>query len=309
MKSALIGYTGFVGTNLRNQHTFSNYYNSKNINEIQGKEFDLVVCAGVRAEKWKANLNSKEDFDNIAMLKENIASINVNHFVLISTIDIYDNKEDSDESVIPDSDKQDVYGKNRFELELWIKKQFDNCTIIRLPGLFGNGLKKNFIFDMLNPQPKFFTIEAFENLKDKISNSEMLFLKKYYQPSIENIFKLSHTDNQLKRFFINSNLSSLYFTDSRSKFQYYNLDYLWKDIGFTLQNKIEVINITSEPIQCSELVKYITGDDFINHKINRSPIEYNIKSIYSDKWNGKEGYTYQADAILKEIKGYIKLNS
>ena len=42
MKSALIGYTGFVGSTLLRQRPFDEQYNSKNIREIAGQQFDLI---------------------------------------------------------------------------------------------------------------------------------------------------------------------------------------------------------------------------------------------------------------------------
>ena len=45
VNNALIGYTGFVGMNILQQKPFMFLYNSKNIEEIKGKEFDLIVCS------------------------------------------------------------------------------------------------------------------------------------------------------------------------------------------------------------------------------------------------------------------------
>jgi hypothetical protein len=45
--SALIGYTGYVGGNLRAQADFTDFYNTANISELAGKHYDTtVVCAG-----------------------------------------------------------------------------------------------------------------------------------------------------------------------------------------------------------------------------------------------------------------------
>ena len=63
--SALIGYTGFVGSNLLRQRGFDACFNSANIDELGGRSFDLIVCAGARAEKWKANAEPERDLDNI----------------------------------------------------------------------------------------------------------------------------------------------------------------------------------------------------------------------------------------------------
>ena len=40
--------------------------------------------------------------------------------------------------------------KNRKMLEYFVKNNFQNYLIIRLPGIFGTGLKKNVIYDLMN---------------------------------------------------------------------------------------------------------------------------------------------------------------
>lgn len=51
MKKALIGFSGFVGSTLVKQTRFSDFYRSTNIQEIDNKEFDTIVCAGAPAQK------------------------------------------------------------------------------------------------------------------------------------------------------------------------------------------------------------------------------------------------------------------
>jgi hypothetical protein len=58
---ALVGYTGFVGSNFMQQHSFTSLFNSKNINEIADQQFNLLVCAGVSAVKWLANQEPEND--------------------------------------------------------------------------------------------------------------------------------------------------------------------------------------------------------------------------------------------------------
>ena len=52
MTDALIGYTGFVGSNLEATHEFGAKFNSRNITEIEGQSFGHLVCAGAPAKKW-----------------------------------------------------------------------------------------------------------------------------------------------------------------------------------------------------------------------------------------------------------------
>lgn len=150
MKSTLIGYTGFVGGNLDKQHDFSSRFNSRNIDEIRGQKFDLVITAGVQAKKWWANQNPAEDWAQIEHLLDALASVQAERFVLISTIDVYPTPSGVDEASPVAEDPKNAYGTHRLRVEKAVKCQFPEACIIRLPGLFGDGLKKNVIFDLLN---------------------------------------------------------------------------------------------------------------------------------------------------------------
>ena len=47
-RRALIGHTGFVGSNLDRQLAVTDRYNSRNVGEMRGQSYDEIVCAGVR---------------------------------------------------------------------------------------------------------------------------------------------------------------------------------------------------------------------------------------------------------------------
>ena len=85
MKS-LVGYTGFVGSNLTNQTKFDYFYNSSNINEIDEKEIDLLAIAAPSAVKWKVNLEPEQDLQMINNLIDHLKKINTKKFIQISTI-------------------------------------------------------------------------------------------------------------------------------------------------------------------------------------------------------------------------------
>ena len=147
MSSALIGYTGFVGSNLL-PGSFDAVYNSKNIGEIQGRTFDRVVCAGTTALKWWANNNAEEDQRRIAGLTHDLCRVEAAQFTLISTVDVYDCSIGADEYTLPKPVQ--AYGANRLLLEQFVADRFPYHTIVRLPALVGQGLVKNAIFDLLN---------------------------------------------------------------------------------------------------------------------------------------------------------------
>ena len=61
--NAIVGYTGFVGSNLYTPERFGAAWNSRNIAEAYGTEPDLLVYAGVRAEKFLANRDPEKDLE------------------------------------------------------------------------------------------------------------------------------------------------------------------------------------------------------------------------------------------------------
>jgi len=148
-KTALIGYTGFVGGNLASQFAFDDLYNSKNIADIEGKEYDLVVSAANRAEMWRINQESEVDLAEINEFISHIQKAKIAKLVLVSTVGVYKNPNEANEDTQIDTEGLLPYGANRYYLERFCKNNFDSL-IIRLPGLFGPGLKKNVIFDLLH---------------------------------------------------------------------------------------------------------------------------------------------------------------
>lgn len=149
MKTALVGHTGFVGGNIAEQHDFDDLYNSKNIGDIEGRDYDLVVSAANKAEMWRINQEPEVDRAEIDEFINHISKVKINKLVLISTVGVYKNPNGSDEDTRIETDGLTPYGLNRYHLEQFCRDNFDT-TIVRLPGLFGKGLKKNVIFDLLN---------------------------------------------------------------------------------------------------------------------------------------------------------------
>ena len=148
-RRALIGHTGFVGGNLAAQAPFDDGYNSRNIEEIAGKRYDLVVCAGAPAVKWKANQEPEADRAAIARLESALGAAAIAELVLVSTVDVYPAPVGVDESTRIDPAAGQPYGRHRLGLERFLAGRF-KTTIVRLPGLFGPGLKKNVIYDFLH---------------------------------------------------------------------------------------------------------------------------------------------------------------
>ena len=219
---ALVGYTGFVGSNLNMYGDFGAVYNSKNIRQAFGSCPDVLYYAGVPARKFIADKNPRQDLEIIQNARGNIKKIRPKKLVLISTVDVFRNPSGKTEDDKPDA--VNAYGKNRAVLEDMAAQAVKDCHIVRLPGLYGKNIKKNFIYDFINYIPSLLTDAKIASLAG-IDRS----IYDYYADRGDGFWRVKADIDrrQLKKVLENVGFSALNFTDSRGVFQYYNLKYLY----------------------------------------------------------------------------------
>lgn len=301
---ALVGYTGFVGSNIYAAagDKIDVVYNSKNIEKAYGTKPDLLIYAGLRAEKYLANDDPEKDMELIIQAEDNITKINPKRLVLISTIDVFKEPKNVDENSEIDTKNLHAYGYNRYLLELWVREKYPDALIIRLPGLFGRNIKKNFIYDFINVIPFMLKAEKFEELSEQDSE-----IKKYYELQ-ENGFYRVHVEDKdrrlLKEKFKKLGFSALNFTDSRSKYQFYNLGNLWRDIHTALNAKLTLWHPATEPVSVGEVYEYLTGMDFVN-ELSGTPADYDYRTVNGILFGGNGGYISKKNEILSEIAEFV----
>lgn len=148
MLNGLIGYTGFVGSSICGAFDPHHRFNSKNIDLIKGMEFDQLIVAGAPGVKWYANQNPEDDLLSIENLILNLSEVTCTSISLVSTVDVYGSAQNVTEDDEPTPDCK--YGEHRLMLERFIFDFFSDALVVRLPGLFGHGLRKNALFDFIN---------------------------------------------------------------------------------------------------------------------------------------------------------------
>jgi nucleoside-diphosphate-sugar epimerase len=299
---ALVGYTGFVGSNIADKHRFDALYNSGNIETAFGTSPDLLVYAGVPAGMFLANSNPASDLAVIENAAENIRKIAPKHLALISTIAVLDNPIGTDESCVIDTEKLTAYGLHRYKLERMAREIVANCHILRLPALFGKNIKKNFIYDLIHFFPAMLNkanYERFSAIEPVIAGCYTLRENGFYQ--------MTAADGQkpeLRAAFERLNFSALNFTDSRSVFQFYNLAYLWEHIETALANNIPLLHLAVEPLSAGEVYRELTGKEFINEAA-AAPFNYDFRTVYANCFGGSGGYIFNRSQVLSDLKDFI----
>lgn len=298
---ALVGYTGFVGSNIAAKADFDGLYNSKNISEAYGTKPELLVYSGVRAEKFLANNSPKEDYKNIIEAFENIEKIEPERLVLISTVDVFKEPNGKDEDSLPETENLHAYGYNRLILEKKVREKYSDALIVRLPGLFGKNLKKNFIFDMIQLYPSMLNEEKYNTY----CNEE---IKKFYIKQENGFYKCTAQNDEekllLKNYFSGSPFNALSFTDSRGLYQFYPLDLLWGHIQTALENDLKLVHMAVEPVCVSDVFKYVRGSEFNNEILDNPPC-YDFRTKYSELLGSHDGYILSAQEVLERIKNFI----
>ncbi len=207
IKNALIGYTGFIGSNLLNFKKKFHKYNSKNINKIKNKQYDLVICAGTSSKIWLAKKKPRLDFNRIKYLINCLKKINAKKFVLISTCEVYGSSKNQKENSSIFSNKNYHYGYNRLMLENFVKKNFNKSFILRLPIVYGKNFYKNCIFDLIYKN----NIEKL-NGNDRIQIYNVSNLKKHINFVLKNNISVLNISSKpimlswIAKYFFNVNL-------------------------------------------------------------------------------------------------------
>lgn len=309
---ALVGYTGFVGSNIyaRARNRIEGVFDSKNIEKAYGLEPELLIYAGLPAQKRLANSAPEQDLGMMLQACENIRLINPRKPVLISTVDVYRNPVGVDENSAAFSEGNPAgsgiqpYGLNRYYFEAWLQKEYQEGLIIRLPSLYGLHIKKSFIYDYLNVIPSVLREEEMQELVAKDAA-----LKDCYELQEDGTYscrKIPEAEKEpLKERFRKAGITALHFADSRSTYQFYPLSRLWEDIQTAIDMDVRVLNLVTEPVSVGELYAYLTGNSFEN-KLDGKPVQYDCRTIYAEKFGGGDGYICTKDEILKDIKRFVE---
>lgn len=310
-RCGLIGNTGFVGGTLMRSLPFDRTYNSRTIEQIDGESFDTLICAGAPATMWAANANPQADAANLERLAQAIERSSVRRLVLISTIAVLDDMSAGYTESTARYETQMAYGRNRRALE---ERVLDHpgALVLRLPALFGAGLKKNFIYDLMNSIPSFIKPDKFEEVMGRLSETERLLASQLF--SFDEQLRMHKLDRAaldacghrepLEQAFARTGFTARNFTNSASRFQYYNLACLQRDIEAGLMSGIRTLNVSSEPMGADELHQELMGTPFIN--VGPPVVREDMRTEHAGTLNRQGPYLHRRAETLAGLKAFVE---
>lgn len=307
---ALIGSTGFVGGALSRRHAFGAAFNSATITAARGRRFDTIVCAAAPGSMFEANRFPERDRERLQNLMDHLLTIEAETFVLVSTIAVLgDGGLQADESCAA-FETEKAYGRHRRELETFCAERFERCLIVRAPALFGKGLRKNFLFDILNPAPSMLSEARLQDLRAALPASLRSGLDRFYAWDASlGLFVIDRAGLEASgerplydAAITGSGLSAVQFTHPRSTFQYYGVDNLWRDIGLGLARGLRILHLAPPPLEAGAIFAALTQQPMPD---NGATIHHeDMWTRHPDLWGVPGPYMTDGDEVMASVKRF-----
>ena len=300
--TVLVGSTGFVGGNLLAAYPFDAAYHSTDVQNGFGRDNGLVVYAGVPAAMYLANADPAADLAVMAAARENLRRLAPKKVVLISSICVFADSRGKTEADEPTPEGLAPYGANRLQLERWVREDWPDALIVRLPALYGKGLKKNFLYDLHTITPALLRPDKYRQLA---AESELVRIA--YEDAGNGFYKLGGKADPapLPAWFGAASFNALAFTDSRSVYQFYDLARLWRDIRTALDADLRVLHLATPPLSAARVYEAFTGKTFTNH-LPGAPFDYDLRTRYAALLGGAGEYLCTEDECLTAVCDFLK---
>ncbi len=300
--TVLVGSTGFVGGNLLAAYPFDAAYHSTDVQNGFGRDNGLVVYAGVPAAMYLANADPAADLAVMAAARENLRRLAPKKVVLISSICVFADSRGKTEADEPTPEGLAPYGANRLQLERWVREDWPDALIVRLPALYGKGLKKNFLYDLHTITPALLRPDKYRQLA---AESELVRIA--YEDAGNGFYKLSGKADPaaLRAWFAAAPFNALAFTDSRSVYQFYDLARLWRDIRTALDADLRVLHLATPPLSAARVYEAFTGKTFTNH-LPGAPFDYDLRTRHAALLGGAGEYLCTEDECLTAVCDFLR---
>ena len=308
--TGLIGHSGFVGSALLRQARFAACFNSATIPAIEGQSFGTLVCAAAPGSMFEANSAPARDAAQIDGLIARLSGVRAERFVLISSIAVLADFAGGDDETTQAFQQELAYGRHRRKLEAFVESGFPGSLIIRLPALFGHGLRKNFLFDLLNPVPSLLPEARHAELVAALPASLAGWAKGLYSPDpVTGMLKLDRAalNADRRRAALEDAVTALgasatQFHHRDTTYQYYPVDRLWQDIGIALDAGLSHLHLVAEPLAAAQIHAALTG-----RAMPDTPARLHCEDMrtrHAALWGGEGPYQFSAAATLDRLAAF-----
>jgi hypothetical protein len=311
LPAGLIGHTGFVGSALLSQTAFGACYNSRTIAEIEGEAFSTLVCAAAPGSMVEANRAPERDKAQIDALIAKLDRVQTERFVLVSSIAVLADFAGGDDEGTGAFQQELAYGRHRRALEAFVEERFPGSLIVRLPALFGTGLRKNFLFDLMNPVPTMLSEAKHNAIATALGDDLAGWLAALYAPdAVTGLLKLDREAlnadprrPELEAALDAMGASATQFHHRETTYQYYPIGRLWQDIRIALGAGLTHLHLAPEPLAAADIHVRLTG-----RAIPETPARLHredMRTRHAALWGAEGSYQFTAADTLDSLAAFF----
>ncbi len=167
MKIGILGGKGMLGSDLTEflgkEHDVTPI-GKDNYEENKGKEFDVFINANGNSRRFWANENPLSDFEASTLsVYKSLYDFKFGKYIHISSSDVYENHSNPAatlESASINSANLSPYGLHKYMSEIIVRNRIKNHVILRSSMILGKVLRKGPLFDIMNGNPLFITLDS-----------------------------------------------------------------------------------------------------------------------------------------------------
>lgn len=259
---------------------------------------------------FEANKFPDRDEEKIEALIERLSQVQAERFILISSIAVLANFAGGDDETTTAFQEALAYGRHRRRLEAFVEDHYPSSLVVRLPALFGPGLRKNFVFDLLNPVPSMLTGAKLDDLSDALDARQGEWIRELYAlDPVTGMLKLdraaldaSPNRSALEEAVTEHGFSATQFHHPETTYQYYDMSNLWSDINLAVEAGLSHIHLVSEPLRAARIHKRLTGREMpatgarLHHE--------DMHTRHAALWQASGPYLRDADSILEGLADF-----
>lgn len=304
---AILGATGFVGSTLQRALPGAQGFNSRTVSQAHGRRFDRLFCAAAPGSMFEANRDAERDAARIEGLIHSLRQIQADQFILISTIAVLERFDGGDTEADSRYQQETPYGVHRRRLELACQEHFPRCLVVRLPALFGTGLAKNFLFDLLNPLPTLLTPDSFERLQTGLPAALQPGLAAVYAPderlglwvvnrgALASLAERAALEAEAEALGVNA----IRFHSRETTYQFYELALLGADLERALAAGLALLHLAPAPLRTTEIFTALVGGEMpaTSARVHRE----DMRTQHAGLWGMEGHYNRTADAVLAAL--------
>lgn len=267
-----------------------------------------MVCAAAPGSMLQANRAPERDRAAIEALTEHLHVVEARRFVLISSIAVLAEFAGGDDEGTAAFQQELAYGRHRRQLEAFCEDRFDDWLVVRLPALFGPGLRKNFIFDLMNPVPSMLTAARLETqlpqgLRDALA-------ARYTPDATTDMLRLDRAalDADPSRPALDAavratGMSATQFHNPDTTYQYYDMARLWADIGTALGAGLRHLHLAVAPLRAADIHTRLLNAPMpatgarLHHE--------DMRTRHAGLWGRTGPYLEDADTVLDKLDAFF----